>query len=59
MTDTTDEKMTRGRPMQSWKDTVKSDLQKCTLEPRLEESEDREKWWEIVEAAKAQKSYKS
>lgn len=43
----------RGRPKQRWIDTIKSDLRNYALGSRLEESEDRERWQEIVEAAKA------
>lgn len=34
-------------------DIIKSDLQNCAPGSRLEESEDRKRWQEIVEAAKA------
>ncbi|KAL4090731.1 hypothetical protein QTP88_025512 [Uroleucon formosanum] len=43
----------RGRPRHRWMDTIKSDLAKIAPETELAGSENREKWQEIVEAAKA------
>lgn len=51
MTETINRKRPRGQ--QRWMDTIKSDLQNCDPGSRLEESEDRERRREIVEAAKA------
>jgi len=49
----------RGRPRHRWIDTIKSDLAKIAPETELAESENREKWQEIVEATKASMGYKS
>ncbi|KAL4127579.1 hypothetical protein QTP88_011746 [Uroleucon formosanum] len=43
----------RGRPRHRWMDTIKSDLAKIAPETELAGSENREKWQEIVKAAKA------
>lgn len=52
MTDTINGKRPRGRPRQWWMSIVKSDLKKCAPELKLEDSENRERWSEIIEAAK-------
>jgi len=42
----------RGHPRYIWVDTIKSDLAKIAPETELAGSENREKWQEIMEAAK-------
>lgn len=51
MMGTTNGKIPRGRPRQRGIDIVKSELQKYALGLKLEESEDKERWREIVEMA--------
>jgi len=41
-----------GRPRQRWADRVKTDLTGISEETRLEDSEDRDRWRGVVEAAK-------
>lgn len=53
MTETIDGKRPGGRPRQRRRHTVRSDLQLCAPGSKLEDSEDRVGWQEIVEAAKA------
>jgi len=53
MTGTMNGKRPRGRPRQRWMDLVKSDLEKCAPGLKLEECVDRNRWRQIVEAAKA------
>jgi len=52
-TGTSNGKRPRGRPRQRWTEIVKSDLEKCAPGLKLEEIKARERWREIVEAAKA------
>jgi len=53
MTGTINGKIPRGQLRQRWIDIVKSDLEKCAPGIKVEENEDRERWREIIEAAKA------
>jgi len=48
VTETLNGKTPRGRLRQRWVNTVKSNLYICGPGSRLEESEDRERWREIV-----------
>ena len=46
-------KRPRGRPRQRWEDRVKTDLTEVSEELiRIEDSEDRDRWKDVVEAAK-------
>jgi hypothetical protein len=44
-------KRLRGRPRQRWEDRVKMDLTEISELIRIEDSEDRDRWKDVVEAA--------
>jgi len=44
-------KRPRGRPRQRWANRVKMDLTEISEGTRIEDSEDRERWRGVVEAA--------